>query len=229
MLTNLLLVIIRFRLLVYLAAVIMLVCGVIAATRLPVDALPNLSENQLLVYTRWPDRMPAEIYEQITRPLADSFRSVEDVVTVRGSSDVGFSLLYVIFKDNIGLEDARRRIETQLQRRPVALPAGVQPQIAPEGIATGQIVWYTLRGQNTDLLELRAWQDQLIAPRIRSIPGVAEVASVGGFEPEVNVDLNAQAMMEHGLAFEDVWQRVEKLQLSSHSNNREASIHCRAW
>lgn len=217
MLNRLLLVIIRLRLIVYVASVMMTVAGVIAATRLPIDALPNLSENQLLIYSRWPDHMPAEIYEQITKPLADSLRQVDGVVTVRGSSDVGFSLLYVIFNDTIQLEDARRRIAEQLQRQPVTLPAGVEPHLAPEGIATGQIVWYTLHGHNTDLLELRSWQDEFIAPRIRAVRGVAEVASVGGFEPEMNVDLNAQAMLQHGLALEDVWPQLEKLKLTSNS------------
>ncbi len=91
----------------------------------------------------------------------------------------------------------------------LTLPANVHPEVAPSGIATGQIVWYTLHGYNTDLAELRTWQDQKIAPRLRQLSGIAEVASVGGFQPELNIDWNGAALAEAGLSFAKAWSQVQ--------------------
>lgn len=210
-LTSFLVAVIRARKLIFALAIAWAVAGVWLAMQSPVDALPNLSENQVLVYAPWPDHNPPEVFEAITRPLSAALQGIPGVATLRGSSDVGFSLLYFIFDDSVDFAEARRRVGERLQAARIDLPSGVEPQLAPEGIPTGQIVWYTLTGQNTDLLELRSWQDRCIAPRLQAVRGVAEVASVGGFLPEVNIDLDAKELIAHQLSFRDVERQLSRV------------------
>lgn len=203
MFNDFLLLVIRFRKIVFLLAGIWGVAGVWIALHTPIDVLPDLSENQVLVYTPWTNHNPPEIHSQITHPLSEFLKDIPGVVTVRGSSDVGFSLIYIIFDDSINFHEARRRVSTRLSQTNVKLPDGLQAQLAPEGIPTGQIVWYTLSGRETDLLELRSWQDRFVAPRLSNVDGVAEVASVGGFQPEVHIEVDSSLLAASGLAFGD--------------------------
>ena len=212
--TQFLLAIIRARKIVFAGALVWAIAGIWIALNTPIDALPDLSENQVLVYAPWPDHNPPEIFESVTRPLSAALQNIPGVVTLRGSSDVGFSLLVFIFDNSIDFSDARRRVATRLQALDVDLPAGVEPQLAADGIPTGQIVWYTLTGRDTDLVELRSWQEDFIAPQLRTIRGVAEVASVGGFEPELHIDFNAEALIASQLTLDDVEQQLRKAPLA---------------
>ncbi|MGN6547061.1 MAG: efflux RND transporter permease subunit, partial [Aureliella sp.] len=178
--------------------------GLWVALRTPIDALPDLSENQVLVYTPWPGHHPPEIQAAITRPLSESLQGIPGVVTARGSSDVGLSLLHLIFDDSVRFHEARRRVDQRLRELRVELPRGVAPQLAPEGIPTGQIVWYTLSGRETDLLELRRWQGEVVAPQLQKLPGVAEVATVGGFQGELCVTADTSALARAGVSIADL-------------------------
>ena len=204
MLTNFLVRVIQARNIVFALAAVWAIAGVWVAFHTPIDALPDISENQVLVYTPWRDHNPPEIYSQVSRPLAEALRDIPGLVSVRGTSDVGFSLLYLIFDPSIEYANARERVSARLAKTMVALPAGVKYELAPEGIPTGQIVWYTLSGKDTDLLELRSYQDRFVAPLIRKLAGVAEVSSVGGFTPEVHVELDSRALAAHRLSLDDV-------------------------
>ncbi|MFO1063592.1 MAG: efflux RND transporter permease subunit [Pirellulales bacterium] len=207
--------VIRYRTWVYAVSVLVSIIGIMAARRVPIDALPNLSENQVLVYTRWPDHEPEEIYQRITRPVSESLKNIPGLRSVRGSSDVGFSLIYVIFDEHVSLQAARESVQQVIVGSAIKLPDDVQPQTAAEGIATGQIVWYTLRGEDTDPIELRSYQDRVIAPLLRNIPAVAEVASVGGFEPEFAIDIDAEALARFDLDLSEVLQQVQAARIAA--------------
>lgn len=189
---------IRHRSAVLILAAAWGIAGLAVVAHTPMDAVPDLSENQVLVSADWPGQSPSDTERQITRPLSLALQGVDGVRTVRGSSDVGYSLIHVIFKDEVPFTEARRRVESRLAGREHPLPAGVVPRLAPDGIPTGQIFWYTVEGTETDLAALRTLQDTVVAPMLRSVPGVAEVASVGGFVPELHVTADLDRLAEHG-------------------------------
>ena len=182
--------------------------GAWAVLRTPIDAVPDLSENQVLVYADWPGHGPEDVERHITYPLSLLCKGVEGVRVIRGSSDVGTSTLYLIFHDNVSFPEARKRVQERLAGAPRDLPAGVSPRLAAEGIPTGQIFWYTVEGPGYDLGALRSLQDWTIAPQLGSVPGVAEVASVGGFVREVHVALDLPALARSGLSVRDVCDAV---------------------
>jgi copper/silver efflux system protein len=210
MFNDFLLFVIRFRKVVFFLAGIWAVVGIWIAWNTPIDVLPDLSENQILVYTPWTNHNPPEIHSQITRPLSEFLKDIPGVVTVRGSSDVGFSLLYILFDDSIRFHEARERVSTRLAESNLTLPDGLRAELAPEGIPTGQIVWYTLSGHDTDLLELRSWHERFVVPRLSRISGVAEVASVGGFQPEMQIEVDAKSLAATGLAVGDIESLLRK-------------------
>ena len=171
---------IRRRGLVIAAALALAVWGVYAVYQTPMDAVPDLSENQSIVFTEWPGHSPREIEDQITYPLSRLLQSLAGVKVVRGSSDVNYSMIHLIFEDAVDFATARRRIQERLAGLAGTLPAGVSPRLAPDAIPTGQIFWYTVEGRRYDLARLRGVQDWFIKNQIEAVPGVAEVASVGG-------------------------------------------------
>lgn len=193
---------------VLVAAVLWGVAGLLIVARTPMDAVPDLSDNQILVLADWPGQSPPEIERWVTRPLALALQGLPGVRTVRGSSDVGYSLLHLIFEDSISFDEARRRTAGQLAELRLALPAGVNPRLAADGIPTGQIFWYTVEGTNTDLAELRQLQETVVAPQLRSVPGVAEVASVGGFIAEYHVEADITRLTQLGLTLSDLEQAL---------------------
>jgi Cu(I)/Ag(I) efflux system membrane protein CusA/SilA len=181
---------IRRRWLVILAAAVLAVWGIRSAYRLPVDAIPDLSENQVLVFTEWPGHGPREIEDQVTYPLSQHLQGLAAVRVVRSSSDVGYSMINVIFDDSAGWEAARRQVSEGLAGIGAKLPAGVVPRLGPDADATGQIFWYTVEGTGYDPGRLRAVQDWFVRPQLASVPGVAEVATVGGSPIEYQIDLD---------------------------------------
>ncbi|MDZ4688658.1 MAG: efflux RND transporter permease subunit, partial [Planctomycetaceae bacterium] len=188
---------------VVVAAVAWAVVGAWVALHTPMDAVPDLSENQVLVSADWPGQNPPDIERRITRPLSLALQSLPGVRAVRGSSDVGYALLHVIFDDAVSFAEARERVGAQLAGLTVELPPGVTARLAADGIPTGQIFWYTVEGTGTDLVELRTLQDTVIAPQLRSVPGVAEIASVGGFVPEYHVAVDLGRLAEAQVALAD--------------------------
>jgi Cu(I)/Ag(I) efflux system membrane protein CusA/SilA len=225
---------IRRRWIVILAAVVLAVWGIRAAYQTPVDAIPDLSENQVIVFTDWPGHGPREIEDQVTYPLALELRGLAKVRVVRSSSDVGFSMISVIFEDSAGWEAARRHVSEALARAAPKLPPGVAPRLAPDADATGQIFWYTVEGPGYDPGRLRAVQDWFVRPQLAAVPGVAEVASVGGMPIEYQVDLDPHKSKALLVAPSQVVEAVSRANAAAggnvvHMGNAEFVVRSVGW
>jgi Cu(I)/Ag(I) efflux system membrane protein CusA/SilA len=186
--------------------------------RVAVDAIPDIGENQQIVFTEWPGRSPQDIQDQITYPLSSSLLGIPGVKTIRSNTIFGFSSIYIIFEDGIDFYWSRSRILEKLNSLPSGLlPEGVQPQLGPDATALGQIFWYTLEGRNKegqivggwDLQELRSIQDFQVKYALSSVEGVAEVASIGGYVREYQIDLKPQTMLIYGITIQDVVKAVQ--------------------
>jgi Cu(I)/Ag(I) efflux system membrane protein CusA/SilA len=195
---------IRHRAVVVGLSVALAVLGVWAAWTTPVDAIPDLSENQVIVFTDWKGHGPREIEDQVTYPISLGLRGLSGVRVVRSSSDVGFSTISVILDDGVDPSDGRRRVAERLDRLQGPLPAGARAELAPDAPATGQIFWYTVEGGGLDLGRLRAIQDWYVRPQLGSVPGVAEVSSVGGFPIEYQVVPDPDRLRILGVSVKDV-------------------------
>jgi len=183
----------------------------------PVDAIPDIGENQQIVFTAWPGRSPQDVEDQITYPLTTALLGVPGVKTIRSNSMFGFSSIYIIFKENIDFYWSRSRILEKLSSLPAnLLPEGVQPTLGPDATALGQVFWYTLEGRDPDgnpaggwdLDELRSIQDWYVRYGLMGAQGVAEVASVGGFVKEYQIDVDPDAMRAFGVGLDDIFQAV---------------------
>ncbi|MFQ6007534.1 MAG: efflux RND transporter permease subunit [Candidatus Zixiibacteriota bacterium] len=183
----------------------------------PVDAIPDIGENQQIVFTEWMGRSPQDVEDQITYPLTVSLLGIPGVKTIRSYSFFGFSTIYVIFKEDVEFYWSRSRVLEKLNSLPMGtLPEGVQPALGPDATALGQIFWYTLEGRDEngnptggwDLHELRSIQDWIVRYALQSADGVAEVASVGGYVQEYQIDVNPDAMRAYGVGLADVFQAV---------------------
>ena len=171
---------IRNRYLVVLAYVFLALAGIRALATMPVDAIPDLSENQVIVFTDWMGASPREIEDQVTYPLSVNLQGLAGVKVVRSSSEFNFSMISIIFNDGTDIYFARERVLEKLSIASTFLPPGVTPYLAPDTTAVGQIFWYTVEGDKHDLSELRSIQDWFVRYQLSSVPGVAEVSSVGG-------------------------------------------------
>ncbi|MBT6638479.1 MAG: efflux RND transporter permease subunit [Candidatus Marinimicrobia bacterium] len=189
---------------------------------IPVDAIPDIGENQQIVFTKWSGRSPQDIEDQVTYPLTTALLGLPDVKTVRSFSMFGFSTIYVIFNEEVEFYWSRSRILEKLNSLPSGtLPQGVQPSLGPDATALGQVFWYTLEGQDVDgnstggwdLQELRSIQDWTVRYALQSADGVAEVASIGGFVKEYQIDVDPIAMREHGIQLIDVFNAVRQSNL----------------
>lgn len=174
----------------------------------PVDAIPDLGENQQIVYTEWPGRSPQDIDDQITYPLTTALLGIPGVQDIRSSSIFGVSSIYVIFNESVDFYWSRTRIIEKLNSLPKGtLPEGITPSLGPDATALGQIFWYTLEGRDSvgnpaggwDPQELRTIQDFYVKYALMSVDGVSEVASIGGFVKEYQVDIDPAAMKNHGV------------------------------
>jgi Cu(I)/Ag(I) efflux system membrane protein CusA/SilA len=199
---------IRNRALVISAGLILAVVGTLAAWQSPVDAIPDLSENQVIVFTEWKGHGPREIEDQVTYPLTLGMRGLAGTRVVRSSSDVGFSMISVIFDDAVPQREGRRRVAERLARIQAQLPKGATPELAPDAAATGQIFWYTVEGGGLDLGRLRAIQDWYVRPQLGSVPGVADVSSVGGFPVEYQITPDPNRLRVLGVTLKDLVEAV---------------------
>ncbi len=199
---------IRHRVAVIVSAVVLALLGAWALAETPVDAIPDLSENQVIVHTDWEGHGPREIEDHVTYPLTLGLRGIDGVRVVRSSSEVGFSTINVIFEDGIASAEARRRVADRLARVRGEMPAGVSPALGPDAAATGQIFWYTVEGGGLDLGRLRALQDWYVGPQIGSVPGVAEVASVGGLPMEYEVAPDPDRLRLFGVKLRDITEAI---------------------
>jgi Cu(I)/Ag(I) efflux system membrane protein CusA/SilA len=199
---------VRNRWLVVAAGLLLALGGVWAVYHTPVDAIPDLSENQVIVFAEWPGHSPQEIEDQVTYPLSLQLQGLPGVRVVRSSSDINFSMISVIFEDGVDFAAARDRVERRLPRARDDLPAEVTPRLAPDAAATGQVFWYTVEGAGSDLGRLRAVQDWYVRPQLSSVPGVSEVASVGGYAGEYVVEIDPRRLAAYGLRPADVLSAV---------------------
>jgi len=183
----------------------------------PVDAIPDIGENQQIVFTEWTGRSPQDIEDQITYPLTVSLLGIPGVKTIRSYSMFGFSTVYVIFEEGVDFYWSRSRVLEKLNSLPSGtLPDGVQPMLGPDATALGQVFWYTLEGRDEngnptggwDLHELRTIQDYYVRYALMSADGISEVASVGGFVREYQIDVDPDAMRAYGVTIEDVISAV---------------------
>lgn len=184
---------------------------------IPVDAIPDVGENQQIVFTEWAGRSPRDIEDQITYPLTTALLGIPGVRTVRSASAFGFSTIYVIFDDSVEFYWSRSRVLEKLASLPPNLvPDGVTPTLGPDATALGQVFWYTLEGQDPDgnvvggfeLHELRSIQDWIVRYGLQSVDGVSEVSSVGGFVQEYQVDVDPDAMRAQGVTLAQVANAV---------------------
>ncbi|MCC6127237.1 MAG: efflux RND transporter permease subunit [Pirellulales bacterium] len=201
---------IRNRFVVILLAIITAVWGVYCVIHTPVDAIPDLSENQVIVFTDWMGRSSREIEDQITYPLSVNLQGLAGVKTVRSSSEFNFSMINVIFEDHVDFYFARQRVLERLALANTFLPPGVTPYMAPDATALGQIFWYTVEGEGYDLGRLRAIQDWYVRYQLNSVPGVAQVASVGGFPIEYQIDVDPRKLRAYGVTLGEIYSAVAR-------------------
>src|SRR3954462_6002699 len=225
---------IKNRYLVILAALALGLAGVRALVTMPVDAIPDLSENQVIVFTDWMGRSPQEIEDQVTYPLSVNLQGLAGVKVVRSSSEFNFSMVSIIFDDSVDYYFARQRVLERLSIASTFLPAGGTPHLAPAAAPPGQVVWYTVEGDGKDLGELRAVQDWYVRYQLNSVPGVAEVASVGGAPREYQIDLDPAKLRAYGVSLGEVDSAVARSNSSVggrviHQGNAEYLIRSVGW
>jgi Cu(I)/Ag(I) efflux system membrane protein CusA/SilA len=196
---------------------------IIPGSPVPVDAIPDIGENQQIVATEWMGRSPKDMQDQVTYPLTAALLGIPGVETIRSTSMFGMSFIYIIFKDNVEFYWSRSRILEKLSSLPPGtLPEGVSPTLGPDATALGQIFWYTLEGRDPetgkpaggwDPAELRTIQDFYVRYSLSAADGVAEVASAGGFVKEYQVDLDPDALKAYNVSVMDVMDAVSKSNL----------------
>ena len=196
--------------------------GILPSDPVPVDAIPDIGENQQIVYTEWPGRSPQDIEDQISYPLTTSLLGIPGVKTIRSNSIFGVSSIYIIFDEDIEFYWSRTRIIEKLNSLPSGtLPEDVTPALGPDATALGQVYWYTLEGRDKDgnpaggwdPHELRTLQDFYVKYSLTSAKGVAEVASIGGFVKEYQVDIDPVAMKAHGVNVAQIMAAVKNSNL----------------
>ena len=184
--------------------------GYWALLRTPIDAIPDLSENQVIVFTDWTGRSPQEVEDQVTYPLVTNLQGLPGVRTVRASSAFSFSMINVIFEDNVDLYWARTRVLERLNLLSRQLPEGVTPTLGPDATGVGQIFWYTLESDQMNLRDLRSLQDWFVRYQLNSVPGVAEVASVGGYVQQYQVDVDPNKLRVYNIPLSTVVEAVQR-------------------
>ena len=189
------------------------------ANPVPVDAIPDIGENQQIVFTAWPGRSPQDIEDQVSYPLTTALLGIPGVRTIRSTSMFGYSSIYLIFEEGVEFYWSRSRVLEKLNALPAnLLPDGVSPSLGPDATALGQIFWYTLEGRDEqgnvtggwDLQELRSIQDFYVKYALASAGGVSEVASIGGYVQEYQIDVDPELMRQYGIGLEQVVAAVKK-------------------
>ena len=192
--------------------------GFIPKDPVPVDAIPDLGENQQIVFTDWPGRSPQDIEDQITYPLTTTLLGIPNVKSIRSTSMFGFSSIYIIFEEDVDFYWSRTRVLEKLNSlSPNLLPEGVKPSLGPDATALGQVYWYTLEGRDSngnvtggwDLNELRSVQDYYVKYALNAVTGVSEVASIGGYIREYQIDVNPDALKAFNIGIDMVMMAVK--------------------
>ncbi|MCA1574365.1 MAG: CusA/CzcA family heavy metal efflux RND transporter [Acidobacteria bacterium] len=184
--------------------------GYWALVHTPIDAIPDLSDNQVIVFTDWPGRSPQEVEDQVTYPLVTNLQGLAGVRVVRASSAFSFSMINVIFEDNVDLYWARTRVLERLNLVTKQLPEGVVPTLGPDATGVGQVFWYTIESDQMNLRDLRTLQDWFVRYQLNSVPGVAEVASVGGYVQQYQVDVDPNKLRAYAIPLSTVVEAVQR-------------------
>ncbi|MCK5526814.1 MAG: efflux RND transporter permease subunit, partial [Candidatus Latescibacteria bacterium] len=196
------------RFLVVLFFLFVIGVGVWALYRTPVDAIPDIGENQVIVFTDWPGRSPKDVEDQITYPLSTNLMGLPGVKTVRSTSGFGWSMVYVNFEDHVDFYWARTRVLEKMSLAIPLMPEGVVPVLGPDATGLGQVFWYTVEGEGYDLGELRSIQDWFIRYQLQAIPGVSEVAGVGGFVKQYQIDVDPNKLLAYNIKLGEVFNSV---------------------
>src|SRR5258706_9911077 len=189
----------------------------------PIDAIPDLSDNQVIVFTDWSGRSPQEVEDQVTYPLTVSLQGLPNVRVVRSSSAFGFSMINVIFEDGVDLYFARSRVLERLQLLTKAMPSGVVPTLGPDATGVGHVFWYTVESPSHSMRDLRAIQDWFIRYQLNAVPGVAEVASVGGVVRQYQIDVDPNRLRAYRVPISAVVDAVIRSNRNVGGNVVEAS------
>src|SRR5664279_4296039 len=200
----------RNKFLVLAATVALIFGGVYALRRIPLDAIPDLSDTQVIIYTEWPGQAPQIVQDQVTYPITTKMLSVPKAKAVRGYSFYGFSFVYVIFEDGTDPYWARSRVLEYLSGLSGQLPKGVTPSLGPDATGVGWAFMYSINSTNRDLAELRSIQDWYLKYQLTAVPGVSEVASVGGFVKQYQVTVDPTKLRAYNLALKEVSTAIER-------------------
>ncbi|GIX05104.1 MAG: hypothetical protein KatS3mg114_0973 [Planctomycetaceae bacterium] len=198
------------RFMVMLLALVIAAAGYYCLINTPVDAIPDIGEKQVIVFVDWPGRSPQDVEDQITFPLTISLEGTPNVKTIRSASGFGFSMVFVIFRDDADYYWARSRVLERLNVAMTKLPPGVVPVLGPDATALGQIYWYTLDSEEQDLGQLRSLQDWYVRYQLQGVEGVSEVASVGGFVKQYQIDVHPEKLRAHRVTLPEVYEAVRK-------------------
>ena len=201
---------IKERIFVLVVTGIVIAAGVWALFTMPVDAIPDLSDVQVIIYTDYAGQSPQVVEDQVTYPLTTSMLSVPFAKTVRGYSFFGFSMVYVIFEDGTDLYWARSRVLEYLNFARSRLPAGLSPQLGPDATGVGWVYMYTLTSDRHDLAELRSIQDWYMRYDLMSLPGVSEIASVGGFVRQYQVEVDPEKLRAYNVSLPQVMKAIQR-------------------
>src|SRR5499433_1614715 len=198
------------KFIVLLATLALVLGGVFALRHIPLDAIPDLSDVQVIIYTEWQGQAPQIIQDQVTYPITTKMLSVPKAKVVRGYSFYGFSFVYVIFADGTDPYWARSRVLEYLSGLGGRLPAGVAPTLGPDATGVGWAFMYTINSTNRDLAQLRSMQDWYLRYQLASVEGVSEVASVGGFVKQYQVTVDPTKLRAYKLSISEVAMAVKR-------------------
>ncbi|HSZ73016.1 MAG TPA: CusA/CzcA family heavy metal efflux RND transporter [Cytophagaceae bacterium] len=200
---------IKNRFIVLLIASGLLIWGAFSVRENPIDAIPDLSENQVIVFTEWMGRSPQVIEDQVTYPLVSNLQGIPKIKNIRGTSMFGMSFVYIIFEENVDIYWARTRVLERLNYAQRLLPQEVTPTLGPDGTGVGHIFWYTLDAKGIDLGEQRALQDWYIKFALQTVSGVSEVASFGGFQKQYQLNIDPHKLTYYKITLMDVLKAVK--------------------
>jgi Cu(I)/Ag(I) efflux system membrane protein CusA/SilA len=196
------------RVIIIALSVLLVIWGAFTVRDTPIDAFPDLSENQVLVYADWMGRGPQEVQDQVTYPLETALRGLPQVKEVRSNSSFGFSMVTVIFEDGVDPYFARQVVNEKVQQAIPKLPSGVQPALGPVSTPMGQVFMYTIESDRHNLADLRTVQDFMIKQQLSAVPGVAEVASIGGYVLQYQVNLDPNLMQAYRVTVGQVFNAI---------------------
>src|SRR5271169_2566395 len=200
----------RNKFIVLLGTIALVLCGVYALKNIPLDAIPDLSDVQVIVYTEWPGQAPQIVQDQVTYPPTTKMLSVPKAKGVRGYSFYGFSFVYIIFEDGTDPYWARSRVLEYLSGLRGRLPAGVSPSLGPDATGVGWAFMYSITSTNRDLAELRSMEDWYLRYQLASVEGVSEVASVGGFVKQYQITVDPTKLRAYNLSISEVAMAVKR-------------------